>query len=1024
MPEYLAPGVYVEEVDTGSKPIEGVSTSTSGMVGVTERGPVNASTFVSGFADFTRQFGGFLNRREFTGANWLFPHAVDGFFTNGGKRLFVVRVLPDEATHAELTLFGESLGGFSGALAASGAAGEGYLIVDNTTGLATSDWLLIDDGPRTEYVQVSAADVLSLRIPPLTPQGSGTDVVPVTFAPPAAAADQLSTNPTDALVPAGSPEILLDLVDNIVVDSVLRIGAGDTVEFAVIDAPAPASPTDPVLLRAPLHFDHANTEAVELVEPTDGPPTQLANDVDDGSQIIVVADETALAGADAIAFGAPPHSFYVTLGQIGVTAVGRPGLRFRQTVGTDVVEVTLPPTVADTMLATEAEAEATEIQVADRSNLDTDTWLRLDGANGVEYIKIADVDADATPGPVMLERPLRVAYAAGDTVSPRKDDGISDANPTALARTTGGGETALGLVEGGAYTAAGVLRVGPLDGARTEYLDFDVTAADSVAIGSLLRSPHAAGAPLGERRSFLRLRAIDRGAWGNCLRATAEAEDVPTLDTTSPGGNAGDSTLTLATGVGVEPGAVLEFYVRNPGAADTILFRQKVVGVAGRVVTFGPGGLEQTVAGNTRVRTAEFKLTVECIRTNPKTQAKSVDPALAESLRNLNFDPRHSRYVEKVIGRIPAPPGAVPPALDERGDGESQLVRVDDFFNDADARASERTTPDLLTFRTPEGEIRPFGLELEGGDDQLGMLSNQTFIGTDAVDPTDRTGLQALKNIDDVSIVAIPGRTAQAIQQALLAHCELMRYRFAVLDSERGQDPFGLRLEQVQTQRSRFDSKYGALYYPWLVIDDPFAPNPNVPEAVKIPPSGHMIGIYARTDAERGVHKAPANEVIRGISDLQIKIVKEQHDLINPRNINALRDFRDRGRGLRAWGARCVTSDPDWRYINVRRLFNFVESSIERGTQWVVFEPNDFKLWARVTQSVSAFLTAVWRDGALMGRTADEAFYVRCDETTMSQYDIDNGRLIMLIGIAPVKPAEFVIIRIGQWAGGSLVEEA
>jgi hypothetical protein len=324
----------------------------------------------------------------------------------------------------------------------------------------------------------------------------------------------------------------------------------------------------------------------------------------------------------------------------------------------------------------------------------------------------------------------------------------------------------------------------------------------------------------------------------------------------------------------------------------------------------------------------------------------------------------------------------------------------------------------------PDGEIRQFGLRLEGGGDQLGMLSDATFIGTDAVNPSDRTGLQALKNIDEVSIVAIPGRTTQAIQQALLAHCELMRYRVAILDSDRGQDPFGLRLEDVQTQRQRFDSKYGALYYPWLVIDDPFAPNPNVPEPVKIPPSGHVIGICARTDAERGVHKAPANEVIRGINDLQIKLVKEQQDILNPRNINALRDFRDRGRGLRVWGARCVTSDPDWRYLNVRRLFNFVEASIERGTQWVVFEPNDFRLWARVTQSVTAFLTAVWRDGALMGRTPEDAFYVRCDETTMSQYDIDNGRLIMLIGIAPVKPAEFVIIRIGQWAGGSLVEEA
>ncbi len=1018
MPEYLAPGVYVEEADTGSKPIEGVSTSTSGMVGVTERGPVNDPTFVSGFADFARQFGGFLDRRAFTGANWLFPHAVDGFFTNGGKRLFVVRVLPDAATHASLRLFGESPGGFAGALAASAAEGDGYLVVDDAAGLAADDWVLIADDDRTEYVQVSDADALALRAALPAAQAAQTAVVPVTFAATPAPGD-LATNPTND-VAAGATELVVDDIANLAVGSVVRIGAGDTTDFAVVVDPLPATAADPVAVGARLGFDHPAADDVVLVDPTPDVATPLAHDADEGARIIVVEDETALAGADAIGFGAAPHRFYVTVGQLGVTAISPPGLGLRQTAGALVVQPTLDTAVADRALTADADVEATEIEVDTRDSLDTDTWLRLEGADGVEYVRIADVDAEASPGPVTLARPLRAAYTVGDPVAPRKDTD-ADTDPTALARTAGAGETALALVEGGAYTGAGTLRLGPLGGARTEYLDFVATAADLTNLQGTVRSPHRAGIALGERRPFLTVRAIDRGAWGNALRITAEAEDAPTLDTTTPGGNAGDATLTLATGVGLEPGAVLEFYVRAAGA-DTILFRQKVEAVAGRVVTFGAAGLEQSVAANTRVRTGEFKLTVAGLRTNPRTRVEAVDPALAETLRNLSLDPRHSRYVERVVGRIP--PGATPPALDERGEGESQLVRVDDLFAEADALASERTAPDLLTDLTPDGVQQPFGLRLEGGDDQLPALADATFIGADAVDPRDRTGLQALKNVDDVSIVAIPGRTAQSVQQALLAHCELMRYRIAVLDSQRGSDPFGLRLEQVQAQRSLYDSKYGALYYPWFVIDDPFAPNPNVPQPVKIPPSGHVIGIYARTDAERGVHKAPANEVIRGINDLQINLVKEQQDLINPRNINASRNFRDRGRGLRVWGARTTTSDPDWRYVNVRRLFNFVEASIERGTQWVVFEPNDFRLWARVTQSVTAFLTAVWRDGALMGRTPDEAFYVKCDETTMSQYDVDNGRLIMLIGIAPVKPAEFVIIRIGQWSGGSLVEEA
>jgi phage tail sheath protein FI len=176
------------------------------------------------------------------------------------------------------------------------------------------------------------------------------------------------------------------------------------------------------------------------------------------------------------------------------------------------------------------------------------------------------------------------------------------------------------------------------------------------------------------------------------------------------------------------------------------------------------------------------------------------------------------------------------------------------------------------------------------------------------------------------------------------------------------------------------------------------------------------MGIYARTDVERGVHKAPANVVVRGVRDLQRKLNKAEHDVLNPSptNVCVLRDFREEGRGLRVWGARCITSDTDWKYVNVRRLFIFLEQSLDEGTQWVVFEPNDAPLWARVRQSIAAFLTRVWRDGALQGATPEEAFFVKCDRTTMTQDDIDNGRLIVLVGVAPVKPAEFVIIRIFQ----------
>jgi Bacteriophage tail sheath protein len=216
-----------------------------------------------------------------------------------------------------------------------------------------------------------------------------------------------------------------------------------------------------------------------------------------------------------------------------------------------------------------------------------------------------------------------------------------------------------------------------------------------------------------------------------------------------------------------------------------------------------------------------------------------------------------------------------------------------------------------------------------------------------------------------------------------------------------------LSIDGIRTFRDPFDTKYAALYYPWVEVRDPSAQ-----KNVSVAPSGHMAGIYARVDIERGVHKAPANEVILSINKISQDVTKREQDLLNPHNINALRYFP--GRGNRVWGARVVTSDSSWKYVNVRRLFIYVEASVDYGTQWVVFEPNDEPLWARVRQTITNFLTTTWRSGALQGAKPDEAFFVKCDHTTMTQDDIDNGRLICVIGIAPVKPAEFVIFRIQQ----------
>lgn len=281
------------------------------------------------------------------------------------------------------------------------------------------------------------------------------------------------------------------------------------------------------------------------------------------------------------------------------------------------------------------------------------------------------------------------------------------------------------------------------------------------------------------------------------------------------------------------------------------------------------------------------------------------------------------------------------------------------------------------------------------------------FIGRDG-GPGARTGLKCMDEVDEIAIVAAPGQISPAVQDALLSHCETRKDRFAILDSP---ETINGGVDKLPKPR---DSKYGAFYFPWIQVYDPDKGN------IFVPPSGHIAGVYSRTDAERGVHKAPANEIIRGALGMKYNVSKGEQDLMNPKGINAIRYMNG---AIRIWGARTLSTDPSWRYINVRRLFIMVESSIERATQWVVFEPNDHRLWKRVQRTISSFLTLLWRQGALMGTSPEQAFYVKCDDETNPPEVIDAGQLVVEIGLAPVKPAEFVIFRIGQMASGGGVEE-
>lgn len=298
---------------------------------------------------------------------------------------------------------------------------------------------------------------------------------------------------------------------------------------------------------------------------------------------------------------------------------------------------------------------------------------------------------------------------------------------------------------------------------------------------------------------------------------------------------------------------------------------------------------------------------------------------------------------------------------------------------------------------------------------------NETHFGGDAeqaIDDSDERsrellgrgrGLAAIAAVDEVSLLLAPDEVRfgapdqNPLTGEIINQCERLKDRFAVVSVDQG------RRQINDALRPPRDTSYAAFYYPWIKIYDPVSRRP-----IQVPPTGHVAGLIARTDIERGVHKAPANEVVRDATDLEFKVTKGMQDFLNPRGVNCIRDFRSDNRGIRLWGARTMSSDPLWKYINVRRLFLFVEESIEEGTQWVVFEPNDEPLWAQVRRSITNFLVRVWKSGALMGLTQEEAFFVKCDRTTMTQDDIDNGRLVCYIGIAPVKPAEFVIFRFSQ----------
>ena len=486
--------------------------------------------------------------------------------------------------------------------------------------------------------------------------------------------------------------------------------------------------------------------------------------------------------------------------------------------------------------------------------------------------------------------------------------------------------------------------------------------------------------------AVLKFTAANPGEWGDRLRVTitpaskAKTQALEAID---------DRSVRVKSCDGFTAGDVVEFYDGRTLSHNRV--KSAIDGVLSFEEPIGCDIVDTNLLPKKVIKTCEFNVSVRF----EDAEETYLNVSLNESASSyIAARMQKSELVTVEVGKVPAQPAAQAPAekKDDKKDEKAPAV--------APAAKAAGVMP---PYKAVGGVGESLSLGFSGGSDgNIGGTKASDYMGSDN-GPGKRTGIQAFLENAQVSIMAVPGVTDSDVQLALVAHCENTKSRFAVLDIPLDKKKVG----DVLDHRNMFDTSYAALYHPWLEVFDPLARKSSY-----MPPSGAMVGIYAHTDTERGVQKAPANEVVRGCTGLSCPYNEGEQDILNPQGVNLIRSFT--GRGIRVWGARTASSNPLWKYINVRRLFIFVEESLKANTNWVVFEPNSEALWGRVQRTIELFLSSMWRSGALAGTSPGEAFFVNIGRSTMTQDDIDNGRLICNIGIAPVKPAEFVIFRITQ----------
>lgn len=902
MPEYLAPGVFVEERPASLRAIEGVSTSTAAFVGPAERGPVAGyqlpfeptngfllaadpvPTLVTSYADFVRQFGNPLrlpNDSDIQDRGYL-GHAVRAFFDNGGRRLYITRVVAGSTRNTLRLGQGVILH-----LARRVRAGDTVLELNSLRGIDVNDTLTI----------------------------------------------RRRTDGSDALVIPAKPATLTGKLD-----APFALSNGDTLSVQITGAGPPTTDTSNAVTATPAKITSAagpfNISTTDTLEVRTGSPT---------APIQTATFDTVTAGNATESEVALVLARDIIGASVEVDTVGNTVTLRSDVSGLDGYLEVVGGTAGGTLNFTPTPAGG---NVANLAAVTVDELRNL-------FPLPTSFTLDATVGGKLLLR------------SNAKGAGVS-------------------IAVSGAIVALGLDGVTPVDGTGASSADPPVVESYDTRTGTVTLK-EAVPITLETAEVYLEITAVDPkgpqvharnpGGWSSAVHVNViPADRAPVLIMTPA--SIGDTTIQVQSATSFYVGAIIE--IDHDGQRRSA---HEVMGIAGTTLTILPA-LDASVGevpGRTSyARVLEIDVSI--------ADASGAIPD--ELYRGLSWNPRQTEaillrhYATQINARsrlvYVQPPGVGGLDGSEGPSFNEQPVTAGGFPN----RLSDTAVD---------------------GIPEKGTSGDAVFVGDD-LGPGRRTGIQAFVDIPEINIVAAPGRTGATVQLALITHCERMRYRFAVLDGE--QDPGSVN--SVQAHRNLYDSSYAGYYAPWI--------GQTIGGEVRyLPPSGCVAGIYARVDNQRGVWKAPANEVVRNAISLHTRYTTGEQEILNPRGVNLIRRFEPGG--IRVWGARTLSSNPEVRYVNVRRTLLFIEASIERGTQWVVFEPNTPETWSRVAASVRSFLRTQWREGALFGRSEADAFFVRCDESTMTADDVLNGRLICRIGVAIVRPAEFVIFRIEQLTG-------